>query len=558
LKPLLGATAISIEASDEQLVELAQTGSSEAFAVLFRRYRPAIARYAGRTLGDDGRAEDVAQEVFLSALRSIGTLDRPAGFKPWLYRIAHNTCVDHMRRNGRAEEVSIDANVLPPSEEIRLFRQWPSTHTAVTQKEDFKNLREAFGGLPRAQSEMLVMRELEGLSYDEIAVRLGVTRASVESTLFRARQGLRDEYGEIATGERCLRMRPVMARMAEGIGGLRDRRALARHVRGCQPCRRDAFAMGLGGPALEAPVTGIRGGLSRVAALLPLPWLIHRRTDAPDAASAASGGGGSLATQAQTAMTQLSSSVGIGADQAATAIHKAVAVVAAVAVVGGGGYVASKGTTRGDLLLKPGQTAVPVRADVGPVVPPALRPLSSSHRAATAPAALGAQSGGPPTGPAAANASPLLPTGPSGVPGPIDTFGVPDAFATPVIPQEPPAGGGDAPGGTTAPDSTSGTGTSIPAAGDPGQSGTGSTGGSGGDTGSGDGGGSGGGSGSGSGGDTGGVGSGPVTEPGGGVTDPDPADPDPACVPPPGLTKKDKVPPGWAKRCGVEAAETAP
>jgi len=342
LKPLLGATAISIEASDEQLVESAQTGSSEAFAVLFRRYRPAITRYAGRILGDDGRAEDIAQEVFLSALRSIGTLDRPAGFKPWLYRIAHNTCVDHMRRSGRAEEVSIDANVLPPSEEIRLFRRGPSTHAAVSQKEDFDNLREAFGGLPRAQSEMLVMRELEGLSYDEIAVRLGVTRASVESTLFRARQGLRDQYGEITTGERCLRMRPVMARLAEGMGGLRDRRTLARHVRGCQPCRRDAFAMGLAGPALEAPVTGIRGGLSRVAALLPLPWLIHRRADSADAASAAGGGGGSLATQAQTTMSQLSASVGIGADQAATAIHKAVAVVAAVAVVGGGGYVASK------------------------------------------------------------------------------------------------------------------------------------------------------------------------------------------------------------------------
>ena len=203
--------------------------------MLFRRYRPAIARYAGRILGDDARAEDIVQEVFLSALRSIGTLDRPAGFKPWLYRIAHNTCVDHMRRTRRAEEVSIDASLLPPNEEIRLFRQAPSTHAAVTQKEDFKNLREAFGGLPAAQSEMLVMRELEGLSYDEIALRLGVTRSSVESTLFRARQGLRDEYGQITTGERCLRLRPVMARMAEGIGGLRDRRALARHVRGCSP-----------------------------------------------------------------------------------------------------------------------------------------------------------------------------------------------------------------------------------------------------------------------------------------------------------------------------------
>ena len=376
MKPL-GATAMSAEASDEQLVALAQAGSSEAFASLFRRYRPAIARYAGRLLGNDARVEDIVQEVFLSALRRIGSLDRPAGFKPWLYRIAHNTCVDHMRRTHRAEEVSIDANILPASEEIRLYRRATSTHAAVTQKEDFKNLREAFGGLPPSQSEVLVMRELEGLSYDQIAARMGITRASVESMLFRARQGLRDEYGQIATGERCLRMRPVMARMAEGMSGLRDRRALARHVRGCQSCRRDAFAMGLAGSALEKPVKGLRGGLSRVAALLPLPWLIHRRGDDPASASSASAGGGTFASQAQTAITQFTSTMGAGAaDHAATAIHKAVAVVAAVAVVGGGGIVATKSRTDSDLLLKSGQTSAPARADVGPAVPSRLLPLT--------------------------------------------------------------------------------------------------------------------------------------------------------------------------------------
>ena len=66
------------------------------------------------------------------------------------------------------------------------------------------------------------MRELEGLSYDEIAARMGITVPAVESMLFRARRGLRDEYGQIATGERCLRMRDRDGRIAEGMGGLRD------------------------------------------------------------------------------------------------------------------------------------------------------------------------------------------------------------------------------------------------------------------------------------------------------------------------------------------------
>ena len=393
------------------------------------------------------------------------------------------------------------------------------------------------------------MRELEGLSYDEIALRLGITRSSVESTLFRARQGLRDEYGQITTGERCLRLRPVMARMvAEGIGGLRDRRALARHVRGCSSCRRDAYAMGLSGPALESPVPGVRGALSRVAALLPLPWLIHRRADETDAASSTGGGGGSLATQAQTAITNLTSSVGMGADQAATAIHKAVAVVAAVAVVGGSGYVASKSSTRGDLLLKDNVT-LPARADLGPVVPPGLRPLSSKHGATTVPAAVGvgAHPGGP-TGPAAAVTSPLLPTGPSGVPGPIDTLGVPDAVAAPAAPEEPAAGGGS-PGDATAPDTTSGTDTTLPAAGDTSPSDS-STGNSGGATDNGS---------SGGGGTGGGTDSGPVTQPDGGATVPDVTNPDPTCDLPKGLDKKDKIPPGWAKKCpGLESAGTVP
>jgi hypothetical protein len=336
--------------------------------------------------------------------------------------------------------------------------------------------------------------------------------------------------------------------MAEGMGGLRDRRALARHVRGCDMCRRDAYAMGLGGPALEAPATGIRGGLSRVAALLPLPWFIHRRADETSAVSTAGGGGSSFATQAQTAISNLSTSVGVGADQAATAIHKAVAVVAAVAVVGGGGYVASKHQSGPDLLLKPDRNTLPARADVGPAVPPALLPLKPTHGQATAPAALAAAPGGPPGSAATAPAA-LLPTGPNGVPGPTGTLGVPEAVAAPTAPSEP-AAGGDSQGDATAPESTSGTDTTtLPAAGDTG-SGTGDSG-----TGT-QGGGSSGGEGTGGGGDTGG--SAPTDPPYGGSPPPDTAGEDPPCNLPPGLEKKDRIPPGWAKKCAALESAAAP
>jgi RNA polymerase sigma factor (sigma-70 family) len=555
LKPL-GATATSTEATDEQLVAMAQAGSSEAFATLFRRYRPAIGRYAGRMLGDDARAEDIVQEVFLSALRSIDSLDRPAGFRAWLYRIAHNTCVDHMRRRSHAAEVSMDANRLPASEEIRLFRQAPSSHAALTQKEDFKNLREAFGGLPPAQSEVLVMRELEGLSYDQIAARMGLTRASVESMLFRARQGLRDEYGEITTGARCVRMRPVMARMAEGLGGLRDRRTLVRHVRACDSCRRDAIAMGLGGPALESSIPGMREGLSRVAALLPLPWFFNRRPDETGggAASSAGGGGSVFASHAQNAITHLTTSVNVGADQAATAFQKAVAVVAAVAVVGGGGYVATKGDRGGELLLKPDNNSVPARADIGVAVPPALAPLARAGTGtAGATPVLAAPAG--PSGPAAV-VTPLAAPNPAGVPT-LGVPGTPEAIAAPGAPATGTPDSGTQ--GNGSPDTTSGGDPTVPTAGDTG-TGTGTGGATTGGDASGGGGTSDGGGSSG-GGDTGGGVTDPTTQPGSGGVTPDPTDPaDPDCELPKGLAKKDKVPPGHAKKgCVLESAvETLP
>jgi RNA polymerase sigma factor (sigma-70 family) len=346
-------TAISPEATDDRLVTAARSGSPEAFAALFLKYRPEIARYAGRTLGDDGRAEDVVQEIFISALRGIDTLDRPAGFKPWLYRIAHNACIDHMRRRGKAEEVPIDAHGLPPAEEIRLFRQLPSSHAALTQKENFSNLRQALGDLPEAQAEILVLRELEGLSYDEIAARMRISRSAVESMLFRARRALRTEFGEISTGERCVRMRTVMAQTVEGVGRGSDRRRLMRHLQGCAGCRRDAFVMGLGPLLAVEPRRGVRAGLSRVAAMLPLPGFLNRRTEETGRLSSETGqlsptagtAGTSFATHAQAAISHVTITAGASVEHAATAIQKAAAVVAAAAVVSGGGFVANEART---------------------------------------------------------------------------------------------------------------------------------------------------------------------------------------------------------------------
>jgi RNA polymerase sigma factor (sigma-70 family) len=330
--------AASAGATDEQLVDAARAGSDAAFEALFRRYRDRIKAHVWGMLGDEGRAEDVAQEAFISALRRLRATDQTIVFKPWIYQIARNACIDHLRRLKRTDEISIDSEDFGPSHEGRLSQGVSGTESTVSQREDLDNLRQAFGGLPDSQHKVLVLRELEGLSYEEIGRRMNLSAPAVESMLFRARRGLKGEYQDISTGERCRRMQTVIARVSEGLGGIRERRTLVRHVRECESCRREAAVMGIGGLAIAARRRGrARTAISRVAALLPIPAFLHRRAGSSGPAT----NGGAVAGYARR-LYELGPVGSVGAEQAASAAQKAVAVIAALAVVGGGAIVAQK------------------------------------------------------------------------------------------------------------------------------------------------------------------------------------------------------------------------
>ena len=219
---------------------------------------------------DDARAEDLAQDAFFSALRRMRATDAPIAFKPWIFEIARNAAIDHWRRAGRAEEVSVDAQgLLRRSDRSRLAAA-PPPETAVIDRERLGHLRGALDELPEVQTRVLVMRELEGMSYREIAERLDLSRSSVETALFRARRRLEAEYTDISEGRRCESMRAVMMRLAEGTGDGRDEERLARHARRCHSCRRRAHELGV--KPLGAP-----GRLSRkTAALLPAAVPLER------------------------------------------------------------------------------------------------------------------------------------------------------------------------------------------------------------------------------------------------------------------------------------------
>src|SRR5919197_6389248 len=246
------ATRTVGDPTDHHLVAAVRAGDDRAFERLYERYHRRIAAYIYGMVNDYARAEDIAQDVFMSALRRMRETERPIAFKPWIYEIAKNACIDQFRRARRAEEVSYDAeDGLAAADYGRLVTTGPTPDAAVDQKMSLDHLCGAFGGLSETHHEILVMRELEGLSYREIGERLGMSRPSVESTLFRARRRLTEEYEELVTGERCLRIQTIIASADGGAVGARDERRMARHVSYCQPCRRHAFMAGFDVAALS-------------------------------------------------------------------------------------------------------------------------------------------------------------------------------------------------------------------------------------------------------------------------------------------------------------------
>jgi RNA polymerase sigma factor (sigma-70 family) len=183
-------------ASDDQLIAAVRRGNDHAFEQLYRRHSAAITRFVGSRVRDTGRAEDLVQEIFLSALRRLRATEQTITFRPWIFEIAKNAAIDHYRRMSRAEEVSIHADdALRPSDQLRLVgRPHARPENALLQKEQFDQLRQAFGGLSQNHHRVLVLREFEGLSYREIAKKMDMTRPAVESALFRARRRLQQEY----------------------------------------------------------------------------------------------------------------------------------------------------------------------------------------------------------------------------------------------------------------------------------------------------------------------------------------------------------------------------
>jgi RNA polymerase sigma factor (sigma-70 family) len=236
-------------------------GVEREFERLYRRYLADVHRYAAHVLRDAADAEDVTQAAFVNALRALRRGEQPLKPRAWLIAITHNECLRHFRtRSRRPAEVELDeayvADTAPDGD--------------VPSPEE---LRQALGQLSFNQRSALVMRELEGRSYAEIATTLEVSVSAVETLLFRARRALREQLeGALTCGEAELALSKQLDRRL----GADERAGLRAHLRACTECSRlarrqraqRAALRSLGPLPLPASLTSVFGGGSSAGGFL--------------------------------------------------------------------------------------------------------------------------------------------------------------------------------------------------------------------------------------------------------------------------------------------------
>jgi RNA polymerase sigma-70 factor (ECF subfamily) len=247
-------------APDEKLVRRAQKGNKAAFAELFTRYEGRIFGYVYRMVGDRAWAEDIAQEAFIQAHQYLNRLGPPYDFKSWVYRIAGNMALDGLRRS--RHEVP-----LPDWDGGEVSGPEPADQHRAGAPEDQARLSEVRAAvwhiihqLPDNYRQILILREIDGLAYKEIAAVLGISLDNVRVTLHRARLQFRDLYElHVMTQEGRLACQELDDLLSAYVDDELDRSARKRvkaHIKVCPACqkkRRDLLAVG-GLLAALAPV----------------------------------------------------------------------------------------------------------------------------------------------------------------------------------------------------------------------------------------------------------------------------------------------------------------
>jgi RNA polymerase sigma factor (sigma-70 family) len=326
--------------SDERLVAMMRRGNHAAFEHLVGRYQARLLAFCRHMLVSNEDAEDVLQDVFAAAFNAILADDRAINVRPWLYRIARNRSLNHLRR---ASAVGVD------SMDVHLSDHGETTADQVHKREEFRLLVGDIRDLPETQRTALLLREMEALSYEQIAEAMETTIPGVKSLLVRARVSLAE-----AAEARQLTCAEVRLELGEVAEGLRRRTTppVRRHLRSCERC------------------LTFRGQLKEtnraLAALLPVGPIIVLRKLIFSHLLSHGAGAGTHATAAAGSTTAGGTAVGSTAAAGGAAASSAAggtAVAAAGSTVAAGSTMAAGSTATG--LISAGVGAVATKAAAG-------------------------------------------------------------------------------------------------------------------------------------------------------------------------------------------------
>jgi len=302
--------------SDDRLIALTRRGNNAAFEVLCGRYQARLLAFCRHMLGSKEDAEDVLQEVFAAAFNAVLADEREINAKPWLYRIARNRSLNHLRR---ASATGVD------SMDVHFAEHGISTSDKVLRRESFNELIGDVHQLPESQRTALLLREIDDLSYEQIALTMETTVPSVKSLLVRARISLADAAD--ARRLSCDDVRVELGEAAEGLG--KPSAAARRHTRECERCQNFKRTLKANNKALAA--------LLPVAPALALKNLLLGKLGSTSASHAAGGAGATAGTAASSSVAS-SGLLTAGVGAVAT---KAVAGIAAAALVTAGAVAVS-------------------------------------------------------------------------------------------------------------------------------------------------------------------------------------------------------------------------
>ncbi|MBK7664039.1 MAG: RNA polymerase sigma factor RpoE [Sterolibacteriaceae bacterium] len=180
---------------DQQLVERAQRGDKQAFGLLVSKYQRKLARLLSRLIRDPAEVEDVAQEAFIKAYRALPSFRGESAFYTWLYRIGINTAKNYLVSQGRRAPTTTEFD----SEEAETFddgdqlRDINTPERMLQSKQIGETVNSAMEALPEELRTAIVLREIEGFSYEEIASIMECPIGTVRSRIFRAREAIADK-----------------------------------------------------------------------------------------------------------------------------------------------------------------------------------------------------------------------------------------------------------------------------------------------------------------------------------------------------------------------------